>query len=387
MFRHKKAMKETRSTTAQFRRSLFISLGMAIVSLLAYTPFAFANDYQAEINNLEAQIQQAEEHAHALEREGNTLQNRLSIIAAEKRSIQVRIDRNELKRKQLSEQIVENTKRLNLQREALADTLGDMYVDGIPSTIEILASSNTISDYIEKQQYRDSINESIEETIGTIEKLKKQLEDQKKELDTLIAAQKGQRDQLAAKENEQSRLLAATRGREAEYRNLVGQLEEKKQAAEAALAASLSSGSYKVAPVGYVSAGSVVGAVGNTGLSSGPHLHLEARVGGATTNPDQYIRRQPINMPPGFVSQSYGNADPIYRSGYHPGTDYATNSGAPIFAIDSGNLYRGCSDQLLGTRSDNAYGYVAIVEHASGVVSVYAHMSGGPGACNYNTYY
>ena len=100
------------------------------------------------------------------------------------------------------------------------------------------------------------------------------------------------------------------------------------------------------------------------------------------TNPDPYIVAQPVN--PVVISQHYGNADPIYRSGYHPGTDYAASTGSPIFAIDGGNMYRGCSADMLGT---DAYGYVAIVEHGSGVISIYAHMSGGPAACDYNTYY
>lgn len=73
-------------------------------------------------------------------------------------------------------------------------------------------------------------------------------------------------------------------------------------------------------------------------------------------------------------------------AGYHTGVDYASSSGAAIYAIDGGQMYRGCSNQMLGTRN-NDYGYVAIVEHSNGIKSVYAHMSGGPAACNYNTYY
>jgi murein DD-endopeptidase MepM/ murein hydrolase activator NlpD len=126
--------------------------------------------------------------------------------------------------------------------------------------------------------------------------------------------------------------------------------------------------------------------VGNTGLSSGAHLHLETRTGSGVTNPKPYIKHEPVSRPPAWISQSYGNPDPIYYSGWHPGIDYAAPKGTPIYAIDDGYMYRGCSDDLLGT-SSNAYGYVAIVEHSSGVISIYAHMSGGPSACNYNTYW
>jgi len=91
-------------------------------------------------------------------------------------------------------------------------------------------------------------------------------------------------------------------------------------------------------------------------------------------------------MPPAWISQSYGNPDPIYARGWHPGTDYAASAGTQIRAIRAGYLYRGCSDDLLGTHN-NAYGYVAIVEHSDGSIAIYAHMTGGPSRCNYNTYY
>jgi murein DD-endopeptidase MepM/ murein hydrolase activator NlpD len=40
-----------------------------------------------------------------------------------------------------------------------------------------------------------------------------------------------------------------------------------------------------------VEKGEVVGLVGNSGLSSGPHLHWEMRVGGVPVDPLQWTRR------------------------------------------------------------------------------------------------
>lgn len=362
-------------------------LSGVLISLLVITgSMASAVDYRAQINALEEQKKQYQAQANALREQANTYQNALNAIAAEKNEIQTAIDLNTAKVEQLKVEISANEEKLDRQKRTISKTITQIYINSSTSPIEILASSKSVGQYVSEQEVRTSVRNQMKLAMDEVKRLKAELETQKKAVEDTLAQQNAQREQLAAKEAEQAALVARTRGEEAQYQSIVADLEKQQAAAESALAASLSSGSYKIAPAGYVAAGDVVGAVGNTGLSSGPHLHLEVRRGGSVTNPSPYIRTQPIAMPPGYVSQSYGNADPIYMSGYHPGTDYAAGQGAPIYAIDGGNMYRGCSDQMLGTRG-NPYGYVAIVEHSGGYISVYAHMSGGPGACNYNTYY
>ena len=339
---------------------------------------ASAETLSDKISNLQSQIDQSQAEASRLRGQADNLQNALAVLTAEKNAIQSQVDLSQAKYEDLTRKIDDNQKKLERQQRVLSDTISDLSAESSTSPIELLAGSASIGDFIDRQGYRTSVQDQIQNAISEVKKLKQQLSSQRKEVEGVLATQKTQRDQLAAKEAEQAQLLAATRSEEAAYQQRAGDLKQQKSQAEAALAASLNSRSYKVSPVGYVNAGAIVGAVGSTGMSTGPHLHLEVRTpSGSVTDPSPFIKTEPVSQPPAYISQSYGNPDPMYARGWHPGTDYAASTGTPIRAIDSGMMYRGCSQEMLGTW---AYGYVAIIEHSGGSRSIYAHMSGGP-AC------
>ena len=55
------------------------------------------------------------------------------------------------------------------------------------------------------------------------------------------------------------------------------------------LYAHMLSGSRTVGVNQQVSQGQVIGQVGSTGNSTGPHLHFEVRIGGSPVNPTPYL--------------------------------------------------------------------------------------------------
>jgi septal ring factor EnvC (AmiA/AmiB activator) len=334
--------------TSRISRSL-ITFGV-IGSFVFVAPVVFAQSFQDQISQINSQIEQHQSEVDRLRAQGDTLQNKLAIITAEKNTLQAEIDKNESQKQLLQLDITANEEKLERQKRTLNKTVAQIYANGDTSPIVMLASTKNVGEYIAAQEVRSAVRDQMKNAMDQVKELKAELTQQKTDVENLIAQQVGQREQIAAKESEQSQILAQTRGEEAAYTNMVGSLKEQRAAAEAALAASLARASYRdVAPSGYVNAGDVVGLVGSTGMSTGPHLHLEARGGSGIVDPSAFIQTSPVDMPPGWVSQSYGNYDSMYISGRHPGVDYAAQSGTPIYAIAPGLMYRGSSEALLGT--------------------------------------
>lgn len=370
------------------RFTLFVLVGFIAGSLVGLFSIAqvLRADSIAELREqsaqLEAEIEASSERANQLAAEANTLQGVIARYDNQIQEANRQIDAINSEINRLEGEIVAAEKELERQKGLLKSSMRTLYKRGGASTIELIAASDNFSEFIDEQEYLERIKIAINDSANRVIDLQEQMEAQKEEQTELLAQEEKARSALRETRAQRTALLEETQGQEAEYRRLVEELKERRAEAEAALAKALSSGSYKAAPVGPVAAGDVIGGIGNTGLSTGAHLHLEVRVGGTDVNPIPYIREQPVDIPPAWVSQVYGAPWAIYTKGYHPGVDYAGPVGTPIRAINDGYMYRGCSNELLGTWS-NAYGHVAVIEHSDGSVSIYAHMTDGPSACNY----
>lgn len=215
------------STTSILKRVMTKSTLLGLAVLLAVsTPLAMyqqvaADRWDDQINALRSQANQYQAQANELKARGDTLQNKLDAINAEKSALEANIAANQQKNTQLQADIEANTKKLSETQDALGEMIANLYVDGKISSLELLASSQNIGDFVDKQEYRTAVRDSLGRTISEVKRLKTQLENDKKEVEKVLAELGRQNDQLAAIQAEQQALVDQTRGEEAAYQSLV----------------------------------------------------------------------------------------------------------------------------------------------------------------------
>jgi surface antigen len=330
---------------------------MTIATPLAMMPKASADQYDDKINALKGQVGELQARAGELRQKADTLQNELARLAAEKATIQAQIDLNQAKYENLIVKIKENEQRIADNKDALGATIADMYVDDGITPIEMIASSNNIGDYVDKESYRSSINDQLTSTIETIRKLKKELETQKAEVERVLADQKTQREALVAKETESQNLLAQTRGEEAAYQQMsasknaeISKLQAEQAAVLAARAKSYGGG-YSSLP-------------GDGSRGGYPSQWANAPMNAYVDNWGMYTR-QCVSYAAFKVQQAYGNMP--YWGGRGNAAEWDDNARAAGIKVSSVP-----AAGTVAILNDGSYGHAAWVEsvNADGTINI-----------------
>ncbi len=251
------------STTTLTSRSIGIVTKSTIVAAAVVASFVqpltiftsvYADKYDDQVNARQAEINQLEQEAARLAGEADTLARQIAVLNNQKATLQAQINESQAKYDKLQAEIKKSEKKIADSKEALGNTIADMYIDDNISPLEMLASSKNIGDFVDKQEKRSSIRSTLSTTITEIKALKVKLEEQRVAVKRELQNQEAQRDQLASKVAEQDKLMADTKGQEEGYRSIAAgkqaeisslraaQAEENRRAAAAAGVGSVPAG-------------------------------------------------------------------------------------------------------------------------------------------------
>lgn len=239
---------------------IFASILIVILVAIVYVRSqpASADQYDDKIRALQADMGRFQAEADRLNAAATTLANALAQITNEKNAIQSQVDLSQAQYDKLIIQIAETEKQIADNQDALGDTIADLYMDDDISPVEMIASSQNIGEFLNKQEYRNTVKDALSTTIKRVKDLKTQLSSQKAEVEAVLATQKAARDALVAKQNEQANLLATTKNDEAGYQGLIkdsqAQINEARATQAMLRARTNSTGGYQIVDGGSLAA-------------------------------------------------------------------------------------------------------------------------------------
>lgn len=196
------------SKNAQPHKVLLILTTASFAISFGFSSLVKADTFQAQINSLNAQNGSLQTERQQLQSEAASLEAVINGLQAQINSLTEQIIANQAKMDALKIQIAQNEAEIERQRALLGDNIRAMYLEGNITTLEMLASSKNLGDYLDREQYRTSVQDKVKTTLDKITALRKQLEDDRVEIDKTLADQRTIQGQLDAQRGEQARLLA-----------------------------------------------------------------------------------------------------------------------------------------------------------------------------------
>ena len=186
---------------------VFCLIAVAVVGFSGM-PFAVADDYYSEISQLQQENEKNEKKVIELEDQALGYKDAINKLAAQIDTLQSKIDENTRQKQKLEQEIKVAEAELNVQKELLGQNIRIMYLNGDMSTLEMLASSKDLSEFVDKEQYRNVVRSKIQLALEKIQELRLKLRTQKDAISLLIKDQEIKRTELDTSRQKQSDLLA-----------------------------------------------------------------------------------------------------------------------------------------------------------------------------------
>lgn len=196
-------------------------VGLALAVIVGGGALVHADQYDVQINALRAQNSNIAGVVNGLETQAGSYQAAINQLQTQIDTIQSQIANNESQQAQLQQQIVADQQQITEKKQQLSADVKAMYIDGQMTTIEELASSKNLSDYVDKEEYRTNVQNQLDAKIKEIGALQAQLQAKKEQIDQLLATEKSQNAQLSSDQSQQNQLLSYNEGQQAAYNSQI----------------------------------------------------------------------------------------------------------------------------------------------------------------------
>lgn len=336
----------------ELKRILFISLMITILVLscmqIAYA--ATTSELQQQQSDLDEQIQKTEKEIAGVQEQMSEQLTKISKLNAEIADyddaiseLQTKIDNLTTEISQKQDSIEEQEEKYAIQKDLLDKRLVALYESGSTSYLDLLLSSDGLSDFISKYYIISTIAESDQDLLAKIEAIKNQiieekayLESAQQELTTSQQEISNKRTLLANSKSQKQAIVSNLSAEEKVLQEQLDEFEEDKKQIQKDLAA-IAAKNGNITPVAPSAAGYISPLAGKTKAN---------------------------------ITCAYG----AYAG--HTGADFRSASGTAIYAVKSGTVVTSTALRN-GSGVYKSYGEYIVIDHHDGTMTLYAHMYPG----------
>ncbi len=192
-----------------------IAVGVVFSSSIFVGAIVRADQFDAQIQALQQDNAAKRQASNQLAAQASSYQDEVDRLSTQINSIRQTILDYQHQSDDIQKQIEADQIELDHQKTVLGENIKTMYLEGQISTLEILASSKDLSEFVDKQQYRNSVQTKVMTTVAKITDLKQQLQIKQRDIQNLIKDQQTQQAQLDVSLGQQSDLLNLTASQKA----------------------------------------------------------------------------------------------------------------------------------------------------------------------------
>ena len=183
--------------------------------------FVFADErYDDQVRFSEENSKMYEKQAASLSQMADSYENELRQLEQQSAQIKISLKKSQKEHDTLSQEVKAIETKLRDSQDLLGSMIIDMQIESEITPLEMVASSTSIGEYVDRQAQQTAIRQNLDKEIVTINKARKELKERQAEVTRVVASQKNQQEQLAQKQAVQQKLVDDTRGEENRYREL-----------------------------------------------------------------------------------------------------------------------------------------------------------------------